>query len=173
MQWITPLRNALAEGVDTLSPIDVRPLSDAAAGAIFPMRVAAGFVGSLSALGLLLVLTGLYSSVSYATRSRTREMAIRAAHRSHSREYSLDRDQRRRGDSRLRNCDGPSSGDRCHSPAHRHSPRRRQPVGSCHVLCCWISFTRHRGGRGLPARPVRCQRRSIPRAESRNDHAPD
>jgi ABC-type antimicrobial peptide transport system permease subunit len=43
------------------------------------MRVAAGFIGSSSALGLLLVLAGLYSSVSYATRRRTREMAIRAA----------------------------------------------------------------------------------------------
>jgi putative ABC transport system permease protein len=79
MQWMVPLRTALAEGADTLTPIDVRPLSDAAAGAIFPMRVAAGFIGSLSALGLLLVLAGLYSSVSYATRRRTREMAIRAA----------------------------------------------------------------------------------------------
>ena len=77
-QWIKPLRDALAE-VDAVSALDVRPLSDATAGAIFPMRVAAGFVGSLSALGLLLVLTGLYSSVSYATRRRTREMAIRAA----------------------------------------------------------------------------------------------
>ncbi|MGP0073897.1 MAG: ABC transporter permease [Bryobacteraceae bacterium] len=77
-QWIKRLRNALIE-MDPASAIDVRPLSDAAAGAIFPMRVAAGFVGSLSALGLLLVLTGLYSSVSYATRRRTREMAIRAA----------------------------------------------------------------------------------------------
>ncbi len=77
-QWIKPLRNALAE-VDMVKTIDVRPLSDATAGAIFPMRVAAGFVGSLSGLGLLLVLTGLYSSVSYATRRRTRELAIRAA----------------------------------------------------------------------------------------------
>jgi len=77
-QWIKPLHSALAE-VDPVSAIEVRPLSDASAGAIFPMRVAAGFAGSLSALGLLLVLTGLYSSVSYATRRRTREMAIRAA----------------------------------------------------------------------------------------------
>jgi len=77
-QWIKPLRTALVD-VDATSAIDVRPLSDAAAGAIFPMRVATGFVGSLSGLGLLLVLTGLYSSVSYATRRRTREMAIRAA----------------------------------------------------------------------------------------------
>jgi predicted permease len=77
-QWIKPLRDALAE-VDMVSAIDVRPLSDATAGAIFPMRVAAGFVGVLSSLGLVLALTGLYSSVSYATRRRTREMAIRAA----------------------------------------------------------------------------------------------
>ncbi len=77
-QWVKPLQNALAE-MDPISAIGVRPLSDAAAGAIFPMRVAAGFVGSLSALGLLLALTGVYSSVSYATRRRTREMAIRAA----------------------------------------------------------------------------------------------
>jgi hypothetical protein len=76
-QWIKPLRDALSV-VDTAA-IDVRPLSDATAGAIFPMRVAAGFVGSMSGLGLLLALTGLYGSVSYATRKRTREMAIRAA----------------------------------------------------------------------------------------------
>ncbi|PYT25459.1 MAG: hypothetical protein DMG57_25100 [Acidobacteria bacterium] len=76
-QWIKALRDALAQ-VEMASALDVRPLSDATAGAIFPMRVAAGFVGSLSGLGLLLVLTGLYSSVSYATRRRTREMAIRA-----------------------------------------------------------------------------------------------
>ncbi len=77
-EWIKPLREALAE-VDMVSALDVRPLSDATAGAIFPMRVAAGFVDCLSGLGLLLVLTGLYSSVSYATQRRTREMAIRAA----------------------------------------------------------------------------------------------
>ncbi len=77
-QWIQPLENALSP-MATESPVVVHPVSDAAAGAIFPMRVAAAFVGSLSAIGLILVLTGLYSSVSYATRRRTREMAIRAA----------------------------------------------------------------------------------------------
>src|SRR5689334_25065382 len=43
------------------------------------MQIAATFAGSLAGIGLLLVLTGLYSSVSYATRRRTREMAIRSA----------------------------------------------------------------------------------------------
>jgi len=77
-QWIKPIRDALATE-ETGSALDIRPLSDAAAGAIFPMRVAAGFVGSMGGVGLLLALSGLYSSVSYATRRRTREMAIRVA----------------------------------------------------------------------------------------------
>jgi predicted permease len=77
-QWVRPLREALAR-VDSGAAVEVRPLTDAAAGALFPMRIAAAFAGSLAGIGLLLVLTGLYSSVSYATRRRTREMAIRAA----------------------------------------------------------------------------------------------
>jgi predicted permease len=78
-QWVQPLRSALVSHVDSKASVEVRPLTEAAAGALFPMRVAASFAGSLAGIGLLLVLTGLYSSVSYATRRRTREMAIRAA----------------------------------------------------------------------------------------------
>jgi ABC-type antimicrobial peptide transport system permease subunit len=77
-QWIEPLRSALAE-VDRTAALDVRPLDEAAAGALFPMRVAAGFLGSLSGLGLALSLIGLYGSVSYAVGRRTREWGIRAA----------------------------------------------------------------------------------------------
>jgi putative ABC transport system permease protein len=77
-QWVQPLREALAH-IDSDAAVEVRPLTDAAAGALFPMRVAASFAGALAGIGLLLVLTGLYSSVSYATRRRTRELAIRAA----------------------------------------------------------------------------------------------
>jgi putative ABC transport system permease protein len=77
-RWVQPLRSALAR-VDSEAAVEVRPLAEAAAGALFPMRVAAAFAGALAAMALLLVLTGLYSSVSYATRRRTREMAIRAA----------------------------------------------------------------------------------------------
>jgi putative ABC transport system permease protein len=76
--WIKPIRDMLTRE-ETGSALDVRPSSEAAAGAIFPMRVAAGFVGSMSGVGLLLALSGLYSSVSYATQRRTREMAIRVA----------------------------------------------------------------------------------------------
>jgi ABC-type antimicrobial peptide transport system permease subunit len=76
--WIVPIREMLAR-VSPGSALDVRPLSEAAAGAVFPTRVAAGFVGLMSGLGLILALSGLYSSVSYATRTRLREMAIRIA----------------------------------------------------------------------------------------------
>jgi len=77
-QWVKPLEHVLGE-FDPAAALDIRPLSDATAGATFPMRVAAAFVGSLSCLGLVLALCGLYASVSHATRGRTREMAIRAA----------------------------------------------------------------------------------------------
>jgi putative ABC transport system permease protein len=77
-QWVQPIRTALAR-IDPEGAIDIRPLTEAAAGALFPMRIGALLAGSLAGVGLLLVLTGLYSTVSYATRRRTREMAIRVA----------------------------------------------------------------------------------------------
>jgi putative ABC transport system permease protein len=77
-QWVQPLRNALSH-VDAGAAVEIRPLADAAAGAMFPMRIAATFAGSQAGIGLLLVLTGLYGSVPHATRRRKREMAIRAA----------------------------------------------------------------------------------------------
>jgi putative ABC transport system permease protein len=77
-QWMEPLRGALGE-VDRTAALDIRPLEEAAAGALFPMRVATGFLGSLSGLGLVLSLIGLYGSVSYAVGRRTRELGIRAA----------------------------------------------------------------------------------------------
>ena len=77
-QWIEPLRRAMT-AADPAPAFDIRPLRDAVAGALFPVRIAAAFVGSISALGLVLALVGLYGSVSYAVSCRTREMAIRAA----------------------------------------------------------------------------------------------
>jgi len=77
-QWIEPLRSVLGQ-VDPTGALDVRPLEEAVAGALFPMRVATGFLGSFSSLGLGLSLIGLYGSVSYAVARRTRELGIRAA----------------------------------------------------------------------------------------------
>ena len=76
--WVEPLRSALSE-VDRNSGLDIRPLAEAAAGALFPLRMATLFVGTFSALGVVLSLIGLYGSVSYAVGRRTREFGIRAA----------------------------------------------------------------------------------------------
>jgi predicted permease len=77
-QWIEPLRHALA-AADPAPALDIRPLRDAVAGALFPMQVAAAFVASMGALGLILSLVGIYGSVSHAVGRRTREFGIRAA----------------------------------------------------------------------------------------------
>jgi putative ABC transport system permease protein len=77
-QWIDPLRRALATA-DPAPALDIRPMRDAVAGALFPIQVAAAFVGSLGGLGLLLALVGVYGSVSYDVNRRIREMGIRAA----------------------------------------------------------------------------------------------
>ncbi len=76
--WIAPVRQALAE-VDPRAALDVRPMADAVAGGLFPMRIAALLVGSLSAAGLLLAVVGLYAAVAHAVGKRTREMGIRVA----------------------------------------------------------------------------------------------
>uniref|UniRef100_Q01R06 Permease n=1 Tax=Solibacter usitatus (strain Ellin6076) TaxID=234267 RepID=Q01R06_SOLUE len=77
-QWVEPLRRALAAS-DPAPALDIRPLRDAVAGALFPMRMAAAFVTSIGGIGLVLALVGVYGSVSYAVSRRTREFGIRAA----------------------------------------------------------------------------------------------
>jgi hypothetical protein len=77
-QWIEPVRTAVGP-VDQPAAVEIRPLAEAAAGALFPLRVASGFVGSFSLLGAVLAMVGLYGSVSHAVGRRTREFGIRAA----------------------------------------------------------------------------------------------
>jgi hypothetical protein len=77
-QWIEPLRRALA-AADPGPALDIRPMRDALAGALFPMQVAAAFVGAMGGLGLMLSLVGVYGSVSHAVGRRTREFGIRSA----------------------------------------------------------------------------------------------
>lgn len=77
-RWTEPLRAAL-RSADTVSALDVRPLADAVNGAQFPLRIAATMAGSLSGVGLVLALVGVYGSVSSSVSRRTREMGIRAA----------------------------------------------------------------------------------------------
>jgi putative ABC transport system permease protein len=77
-QWIDPLRSVLRQ-VDPTAALQIRPIQDAVSGAMFPLRVASGFVGAMSSLALILALVGLYASVSDAVSRRTREMGIRSA----------------------------------------------------------------------------------------------
>ena len=77
-QWIDPLKSALRR-VDPTAALQIRPMQEAVSGAMFPLRVASGFVGSMSSLALILALVGLYASVSDAVSRRTREMGIRSA----------------------------------------------------------------------------------------------
>ena len=77
-RWAAPVRQAMAE-VDRTAALDVRPMGDAVAGGMFPMRIAAALGGSLSVAGLLLAMVGLYAAVAHAVGRRTREMGIRAA----------------------------------------------------------------------------------------------
>jgi predicted permease len=76
--WIEPLRHALAS-VDPDAALDVRTMSQATEGAIWPMRVAFVLVASLSGLGLALALVGLHASVSYSAGRRIREMGVRVS----------------------------------------------------------------------------------------------
>ncbi len=75
---LEPLRAALAQA-EPRDTLEIHPMSDAVEGALFPMRMASALVGSLSALGMLLTLVGLYGSISYSVARRTREMGIRSA----------------------------------------------------------------------------------------------
>ncbi len=77
-RWLAPLRSGLAD-LDPNAVLDIRPMSDAVAGALFPMRMASLLVGALSVLGMALALMGLYGSISYSVGRRTREMGIRSA----------------------------------------------------------------------------------------------
>jgi len=77
-QWIEPLRRAISE-VDPAAAQDIRPMRDAVEGALLPTQAAAGLVGALSFLAVVLTLVGLYGSVSCVVGRRTREMGIRAA----------------------------------------------------------------------------------------------
>jgi len=77
-QWKEPLRRALG-AVDPAAALDIRSMREATEGAIWPIRMASILLGSLSGLGLVLSLVGLYASVSDSAGRRTREMGIRVA----------------------------------------------------------------------------------------------
>jgi predicted permease len=58
---------------------DAMPLTEYTQASLFPQRVAAGLLGPLGLLSLLLAAVGLYSVLAYAVGERTREIGIRMA----------------------------------------------------------------------------------------------
>jgi predicted permease len=67
------------EQLDASASVRVEQLSKALAPAFLPNRIAAGVLGILGSIGLLLALLGLFAVVSYTVSRRTVEIGVRVA----------------------------------------------------------------------------------------------
>jgi predicted permease len=72
-------RAAVRELDPELPLFDLMPLSDQTSVSLFPIRLAASFIGTLGLLVLALAALGLYGVLSFLVRLRTKEIGIRMA----------------------------------------------------------------------------------------------
>ena len=81
-----PLNDALealrreAHAIDPAVPVyDAVPLEEYIAGSLFPQKIAASLLGTLSSIAVLLAAIGLYGVMAYSVAQRTNEIGIRVA----------------------------------------------------------------------------------------------
>jgi predicted permease len=76
--WAAPLDKAL-RGLDLKIQIHPETFENWISLSLITQRIAAGFVGILSGLGLLLAVIGLFGAISYSVSARKKELGIRVA----------------------------------------------------------------------------------------------